>query len=93
MKLRHILAFAPLALALAGCAPAAGIGGAAIGAGLVPIVAGAVGVGPTVLSDVALAGCAAQAASNAGAQLASASPAWAARFAEASTLAGLACAW
>jgi hypothetical protein len=88
MKLRFFFALAPLVLAA--CAPAAGIGGAAI---LAPIVASAVGISPAVLSDVALAGCAAQAAANAGAQLASASPAWVKRFAEASTLAGLACAW
>lgn len=54
-----------LGLALAGCAPAAGIGGTAV---VAPVVASALGVSTTTLSEVAAGACATQAAANAAAQ-------------------------
>lgn len=85
----------PLALvfALSGCAGgvAAGLGGAA----LVPVIASTVGVSATTLTDIAAAGCAAQAAANVAGKIAAdqGSAAWAAHFAEASAIAGYACVW
>lgn len=57
---------------------------------------GAIGAGaPVVLSDIAVAACAAQQAANVAEKIAESAgnAAWAARFAEASRLAGLGCAW
>ena len=83
-----------LFLGLIGCAggtPAAVTGVAA----LTPAVLQAAGVGAPVLSDVALAACAAEAAANSASKIAvdSHNSGWAARFADASQLTGLACAW
>ena len=80
-------------LLLAGCAGGAAVGGLAAGTAA-PAVITALG-GASVLSDVAKAGCAAQAAANAGADIATATgqAAWAKRLSDASTIAGLACAW
>jgi hypothetical protein len=91
LKLRHITAGMALLL-LAGCQGAAvGAGGAVLSAAAA--IAG--GPAPVILSEIATAGCAAQAATNLAAQLAQqrGSAAWTQRFATASALAGLACAW
>src|ERR1041385_3127295 len=80
-----------------GCTGGAAAGGAALArlAAYGPPIASAVGIGSTVLSDVAKAACAGQAALNAGAEIAQRQGAadWVARLGEASQLAGLGCKW
>lgn len=76
---------------LGGCsAPMAGV----VGAAALPVVAQAAKAAP-VLSDIALAGCAAQAAANVAGAVATqnGNATWATRFAEVSQVAGFACSW
>lgn len=82
-------------LALAGCAPAAGVGGGIAAATIGPAVASSIGVSTTTLSEIATAACAAQAAANAASSIAKAqgSTSWASRFSDVSKLAGVGCAW
>lgn len=90
-----VIAFSAFALvAVTGCT--GGIAAGALGAGaLIPSLAAAAGIGATVISDVAKAACATQAAANVGAEIAAArgQAAWAERFATASQFAGVGCAW
>lgn len=92
--MKSIITAAVLSLSLAGCT--GGIAAGALGAGaLIPSLAAAAGIGATVISDVAKAACATQAAANVGAEIAAArgQAAWAERFATASQFAGVGCAW
>lgn len=84
---RFLAPLAMLAL-LSGCSAV----GPAVGAAA---IASAIGVSATTLSEVARAGCAAQAIANIAQDVAVArgSMVWAARFGIASQEAGLACAW
>lgn len=95
LRLARLLGAVGCVLLLASCAGAGVAGGLGAGAALAPVIASSLGVSATTLSEVAAAGCAAQAAANAAGAIAQAqgSAAWASKFSDASRIAGFACTW
>jgi hypothetical protein len=86
--------FVAVALLFSACTDAQIQQAEGVGAVVVPVAAQAAKAAP-ILSQIALAGCAAQAAANVAGTVAAqqGNAAWAANFSQASAVAGLACAW